>query len=91
MFMNNGGSCMKMPPFSQNIIRFGKGMVIVQEKNKELIKEDTKYEGRDKAYLDIDRMINEGLSGGSVHIRQDGTNIEESHVLENEEPPYEAK
>lgn len=47
------------------------------------------YEGRDKVYLDIDRMINEGMSGGSVHSRHDTTNIEEAHDLVQEEPPYE--
>jgi hypothetical protein len=47
------------------------------------------YEGRDKAYVDVDRMINEGLSGGSVHAREDITNIEEAHDLPKEQPPYE--
>lgn len=47
------------------------------------------YEGRDKAYLDIDRMINEGMSGGSVHVRHDSTNIEEARDLTEEQPPYE--
>jgi hypothetical protein len=47
------------------------------------------YEGRDKVYLDIDRMINEGMSGGSVHARYDSTNIEEARDLVEEEPPYE--
>lgn len=45
------------------------------------------YEGRDKAYMDVDRMINEGLSGGSVHSRQDSTNIEEARDLTEEQPP----
>lgn len=48
---------------------------------------DTEYEGRDKAYLDIDRMINEGLSGGTVHSRYHSANIEEARDLEQEEPP----
>lgn len=48
---------------------------------------DTLYEGRDKVYLDIDRMINDGLSGGSVHMREDQTNIEEARDLKPEEPP----
>jgi hypothetical protein len=47
------------------------------------------YEGRDKAYMDIDRMINEGMSGGSVHSRADTTNIEEARELHKEQPPYE--
>ncbi|MBA4535641.1 hypothetical protein H1Z61_00465 [Bacillus aquiflavi] len=53
--------------------------------------EDTAHEGRDKAYLDIDRMINEGMSGGSVHMRYDSTNIEEARDFYEEEPPHELK
>jgi hypothetical protein len=34
-------------------------------------------------------MINEGLSGGSVHGRHDTTNIEEARELLKEQPPYE--
>ncbi|MEH7253527.1 hypothetical protein V7111_15480 [Neobacillus niacini] len=51
------------------------------------VKKDLLFEGRDKVYLDIDRMINEGMSGGSVHSRQDSTNIEEARDLTEEEPP----
>jgi hypothetical protein len=51
--------------------------------------EDSCYEGRDKYYMDIDRMINEGMSGGSVHMRHDTTNIEETRDLVEEEPPNE--
>jgi len=47
------------------------------------------YEGRDKAFMDVDRMINEGMSGGSVHSRADTTNIEEARELPKEQPPYE--
>ncbi|MGX6442368.1 hypothetical protein ACWM35_03895 [Neobacillus sp. K501] len=52
------------------------------------VKEDLFYEGKDKVYLDIDRMINEGMSGGSVHARNDTTNIEQARDLIEEEPPY---
>ncbi|WML49670.1 hypothetical protein RCG23_06870 [Neobacillus sp. PS3-34] len=48
---------------------------------------DSLFEGRDKAYVDIDRMINEGLSGGTVHSRYNTTNIEEAHELSQENPP----
>jgi hypothetical protein len=48
---------------------------------------DSLYEGRDKAFMDIDRMINEGLSGGSVHNREDAKNIEEAHDFHEELPP----
>jgi hypothetical protein len=50
-------------------------------------KKDLEFEGKDKVYLDIDRIINEGLSGGSVHSRHDTTNIEEAQNLKEEEPP----
>ncbi|MGV3465094.1 MAG: hypothetical protein ACO1OT_07365 [Heyndrickxia sp.] len=52
---------------------------------------DTHNEGKDKAYLDVDRMVNEGMSGGSVHMRQDSTNIEEAVDLFEEDPPTEVK
>jgi hypothetical protein len=57
-------------------------------KKDEAVKQDLNYEGKDKAYLDIDRMINEGMSGGSVHMREDTTNIEEARELVEEEPPH---
>ncbi|MBT2653766.1 hypothetical protein J7E81_00710 [Bacillus sp. ISL-18] len=50
---------------------------------------ESAFEGRDKAFVDVDRMINEGLSGGSVHAREDAANIEEAHDLPKEEPPAE--
>jgi hypothetical protein len=53
-------------------------------------KKDLQYEGKDKVYLDIDRIINEGLSGGSVHSRHDTTNIEEARNLTEEEPPHQS-
>lgn len=53
-------------------------------------KKDLQYEGKDKVYLDIDRIINEGLSGGSVHSRQDTANIEEARNLTEEEPPLQS-
>ncbi|HWO96396.1 MAG TPA: hypothetical protein VNM45_08695 [Bacillus sp. (in: firmicutes)] len=48
---------------------------------------DLLYEGKDEVSLDIDRMINEGLSGGSVHMGRDQANIEEARNLQSEEPP----
>ncbi len=53
-----------------------------QEREKDLL-----HEGREHVYLDIDRMINEGMSGGSVHMREGYTNIEEARELHKEEPP----
>lgn len=58
-------------------------------KKKNVAKQDVSYEGREQSYQDIDRIINEGLSGGSVHMREKYTNIEEARPLENEEPPHE--
>ena len=57
------------------------------KKNDDAVKQDLDYEGKNEAFLDIDRMINEGLSGGSVHMREDTTNIEEARDLEQEERP----
>jgi len=62
----------------------------MDKKNEELTQKGSAYEGRDQVYLDIDRMINEGMSGGSVHSRYDTTNIEEARDLVEEEPPYES-
>ncbi|MED3651460.1 MULTISPECIES: hypothetical protein [Heyndrickxia] len=50
---------------------------------------DTHYEGKDNFYLDVDRMVNEGMSGGSVHMRADSTNIEEAVDFFPEDPPKE--
>lgn len=50
---------------------------------------DTHYEGKDQVYLDVDRMVNEGMSGGSVHMREDSTNIEEAVDFFPEDPPKE--
>lgn len=68
----------------KNKEKFSKGVDPMKEK-------DLDYEGKDKAFVDVDRMINEGLSGGSVHKREDSTNIEEARVLPDEQPPYECE
>ena len=52
---------------------------------------DVNAEGKEELYLDIDRIINEGLSGGSVHMREDRTNIEEARDLEQELPPHKTE
>lgn len=64
-------------------------MIVMKERKGAQAKKDILYEGKDKTYLDIDRIINEGMSGGSVHARQDVTNIEEARELVEEEPPFE--
>ncbi|KMK96889.1 hypothetical protein [Rossellomorea marisflavi] len=49
---------------------------------------DSTNEGRDKAFVDVDRFINEGMSGGSVHLRDQIANIEEAiDMPSHEEPP----
>ncbi len=56
--------------------------------HKRKFKSDVDYEGKSKAALDVDRYINEGLSGGSVHMRDaEHTNIEEAHDFPKEDPP----
>ncbi|MEK4030964.1 hypothetical protein MKZ02_20805 [Pseudobacillus sp. FSL P4-0506] len=52
---------------------------------------DMQPEGKDQTDVDIDRMINEGLSGGSVHMRDDAitANIEEAAPFPEETPPTE--
>jgi Fe-S cluster assembly ATPase SufC len=51
-----------------------------KEKDKEII-EDSVDEGRKKAMMDIDRMVNEGMAGGRVHRDQ----IEEASDMPREE------
>jgi hypothetical protein len=60
-------------------------------KNKDKTREDLQYEGKDKVFLDVDRFINEGMAGGTVHRFHNQTNIEEAHEFEEEEPPNEIK
>lgn len=61
-------------------------------KNKKIeVCADSHHEGRDKAFMDIDRMINEGLSGGSVHMSEKTTNIEEARELYEEAPPFKVE
>lgn len=54
----------------------------------EKFKRDLQYEGKREVELDEDRIINEGLSGGSVHNRADTTNIGEATPFPDEEPPH---
>ncbi|SFP94944.1 hypothetical protein [Salibacterium halotolerans] len=37
--------------------------------------------------FDEDRMINEGLAGGTVHPSADNTQIEEARDIRKEQPP----
>lgn len=56
-----------------------------------MAEKSSQYEGRDKSYMDIDRMINEGMAGGTVTGCYDHEQIEESLPLYEEEPPVEYK
>ncbi|MEH7503219.1 hypothetical protein V7152_14615 [Neobacillus drentensis] len=64
-------------------------MIVLNKGKDKLTDLGSAYEGRDKVFMDVDRMINEGMSGGSVHSRHDTTNIEEARELIQEQPPYE--
>ncbi|MBA9025294.1 MULTISPECIES: hypothetical protein [Bacillaceae] len=48
---------------------------------------DTEYEGKDSAYFDVDRIINEGMAGGNVYQSGSKQNIEETHDFNDEDPP----
>ncbi len=50
-------------------------------------KEDSNYEGRDKVYVDVDRMTNEGLAGGTVTDHYDHPQIERAQDFKEEAPP----
>ncbi len=80
---------MKIYPFPHNKDIKGKGWIIMEKGKDQLTNQGSAHEGRDKAFMDVDRMINEGMSGGSVHARYDSTNIEEARDLVEEQPPYE--
>ncbi|WP_171016697.1 hypothetical protein [Pseudalkalibacillus caeni] len=47
----------------------------------------SQYEGRDKYFMDIDRMTNEGMAGGSVFQRYEHPQISDVTLIEEEEPP----
>ncbi|ADU29708.1 hypothetical protein [Evansella cellulosilytica] len=49
---------------------------------------ESKYEGRDKVMVDVDRMTNEGLAGGKDHITHGKRQIDEAQNFKEEEPPY---
>ncbi|CAH0344354.1 hypothetical protein [Bacillus sp. CECT 9360] len=57
-------------------------------KEKDKFLKDRLYEGKDSVYLDVDRIINEGMAGGNVYQTKNGRqNIEEAHELTDEAPP----
>ncbi|MDF0726880.1 hypothetical protein PY093_09145 [Cytobacillus sp. S13-E01] len=54
---------------------------------KRKVSKDLLYEGKDEVLMDVDRFINEGMAGGTVHRKHGSTNIEEARDFETEEPP----
>ncbi|MGC4376968.1 hypothetical protein WD019_08520 [Fictibacillus sp. Mic-4] len=51
-------------------------------------KKGSENEGRDQLYLDIDRMINEGMAGGTVASEYDLNQIGyTTGITDQEEPP----
>lgn len=50
---------------------------------------DSKFEGRDQHFMDVDRMINEGMASGLMINREDRKQIDETRNLVNEDPPLE--
>jgi hypothetical protein len=75
--------------YPQTKYSFGKGMIVMDNEKDKVTDSGSANEGRDKVFMDVDRMINEGMSGGSVHFREESTNIEEARDLQEEQPPYE--
>ncbi|WP_198510287.1 hypothetical protein [Bacillus solitudinis] len=51
-----------------------------------MTKKDEQYEGREDYFVDVDRMISEGLGRGTVNGTQAGK-IEEARPFEKETPP----
>ncbi|UOE95465.1 hypothetical protein [Alkalihalobacillus sp. LMS39] len=51
-------------------------------------RKDVPNEGRDRKFVDIERMIDDGLGGGTVNMEEDSGLIEEARPLEDEEPPH---
>lgn len=60
-----------------------------EQEMKKLLEKDSKYEGRDRYFMDVDRMISGGLANGTVINREDYKQIDEARSLEKEEPPLE--
>ncbi|OOE10023.1 hypothetical protein UN64_16575 [Fictibacillus arsenicus] len=55
---------------------------------KKMSNKDKAYEGKDELYLDIDRMINEGMAGGTVADTEDLRQIGyDTDITSQEEPP----
>ncbi|MGO4887514.1 hypothetical protein ACJ2A9_07150 [Anaerobacillus sp. MEB173] len=51
--------------------------------------DDSQFEGRDKFFMDEDRMVNEGMAGGTVSMEFDSSQIEETIDFEKEARPQD--
>lgn len=59
-----------------------------EQEIQKLLAKDSKHEGRDHYFIDVDRMINEGMAGGTIINREDDyKQIGGTRSFENEEPP----
>ncbi|MGY3315953.1 putative Holliday junction resolvase-like endonuclease [Peribacillus simplex] len=59
----------------------------ILDKEKMTFLKDTEYDGKDSVFLDIDRIINEGMAGGNVYEVANLQNIEEAHDFYDETDP----
>jgi hypothetical protein len=56
-----------------------------------MTEKDKGYEGKEDLYLDVDRMMNEGMAGGTVADEADLRQISyDSGIASQEEPPIKA-
>ncbi|HEY4553838.1 MAG TPA: hypothetical protein VIG80_11630 [Bacillaceae bacterium] len=59
------------------------------KKGKNSFLPDSTNQGRDEFFMDVDRMVNEGMAGGHVFMRPDSTNIEQTTDFFEEDLPKE--
>ncbi|MFB5282695.1 hypothetical protein [Peribacillus sp. Hz7] len=59
----------------------------MDDKEKYTFLKDSEYDKKDSVYLDVDRIINEGMAGGNVYTSGNNQNIEEAHEFYDEAPP----
>ncbi len=66
-----------------------KGVCILAKKKPQW-KPDRLHEGREDYYIDVDRMMNEGMAGGTVNWEHDHPSVDFYHdVLQLETKPRE--
>jgi hypothetical protein len=54
------------------------------------VDKDMDNHGRKEYFVDIDRMVSEGLAGGTVEYKYDDMQIEKATEIGKEEPPSRA-